>query len=171
MPPDGLSVGVGGGDDGVGDGDDGVGDGFGLVVVGPGLGFFVLLALGEGEGLGDGEAEREYLRSHCRQTGGVVGLGKSLMGRPAWAAFMKVAQMMVLHSPPQATRPWMRPIGVFSFAYPIHTAVASCGVYPQNQASAWLSVVPVLPAAGRPMKPLGYAVPPVMTPLSACVTQ
>src|SRR3954467_2668748 len=31
------------------------------------------------------------------------------------------------------------------------TAVDICGVYPTNQASAKLSVVPVLPAAGQPM--------------------
>ena len=33
---------------------------------------------------------------------------------------------------------------------PTHTAVASCGVNPTNQALALLPVVPVLPALGRP---------------------
>src|SRR5258706_4346533 len=53
-----------------------------------------------------------------------------------------------------AQNPEMPPrlvIGVSASGSPIDTAVVICGVYPTNQASAFKSVVPVFPAAGRPM--------------------
>src|SRR5437764_6514323 len=42
-------------------------------------------------------------------------------------------------------------ISMRAFGYPTQTAVDIRGVYPTNHASAKLSVVPVLPAAGQPM--------------------
>src|SRR5580765_1509430 len=52
-------------------------------------------------------------------------------------------------------RPLPLPIPV-----PTQTAVASCGVMPANQVWTWESVVPVLPADGRPGTPRPWAVPP-----------
>lgn len=49
----------------------------------------------------------------------------------------------------------------------IMTAVASCGVYPTNQAERLLSVVPVLPAAGRPSPRAAKPVPSLTTFRSA----
>src|SRR5699024_1701142 len=55
---------------------------------------------------------------------------------------------------------------------PTQIALLSCGVYPANQDCRWLSVVPVLPAAGRPFaSALPSAVPPgSKVPVSSSVT-
>src|SRR5438067_12942333 len=57
--------------------------------------------------------------------------------------------------PPRVTRP--------PCALPIQTAVASCGVKPQNHAFVLFEVVPVLPAVGRPDSWALVPVPPWTT--------
>src|SRR5689334_7449096 len=56
---------------------------------------------------------------------------------------------------------------LLSSGVPTHTAVVSCGVYPTNQVSLFLSVVPVLPAAIRP--PLSLLAEPVPPGLRTAV--
>ena len=64
---------------------------------------------------------------------------------------MKRRQMSAGNVPPATAIPCTFSIGICACGYPTQTIVWSCGVNPQNHASAWLSVVPVLPAAGRPI--------------------
>jgi hypothetical protein len=63
---------------------------------------------------------------------------------------MKSFQIVAGKVPPATAIPCTFSIGISPPGYPTHTVVSSCGVKPENQASAWLSVVPVLPAEGRP---------------------
>ncbi len=77
-------------------------------------------------------------------SGGVNGSS----GWPASAADMNFCQTVAGQVPPKIGPNFpTRRIGIRALGSPIHTAVTSCGVYPTNQASLSLSVVPVLPAA------------------------
>ena len=58
----------------------------------------------------------------------------------------------------------------FASSFAISTAAASCGVYPTNQALLLSSVVPVLPAAGRPSACAAKPDPFVTTLFNAYVT-
>ena len=73
---------------------------------------------------------------------------------------MKVCQISAGKVPPVTdVMPWTVPIGFSPFGCPIQTTVASCGTQPANHASASLSVVPVLPATGRPGSAAAVPVP------------
>src|SRR5664279_2603677 len=95
--------------------------------------------------------------------GGGTTPGKSATGVSANAAPSNPCQICAGHEPPVTV---MRVVGgcilISLEGKPTHTAVTSCGVYPTNQASAQLSLVPVLPAAGRPIRAL-MPVPRVTT--------
>ncbi len=71
------------------------------------------------------------------------GSGNSSAGRPRVAPIMKSAQIGSAARAPVMPRP----IGRF-WSYPTHTPHTRLGVYPTNHASAYSSIVPVLPAAG-----------------------
>ncbi len=94
------------------------------------------------------------------------GSAKPRMGSPWCAARMYRFHICAGRLPPNTWgSPWMlyseRRV---SSGYPSHTTVAYWGVYPANHASVYSSVVPVLPATGRPIWPLVRPVPRVMTP-------
>src|SRR4028119_1462381 len=65
--------------------------------------------------------------------------------------------MGATYTPPVAPPP----MGLL-LSLPTQTAVDNCGVYPTNQISRSEDVVPVLPAAGRPIFAF-FPVPPVIT--------
>ena len=88
----------------------------------------------------------------------------------ASAPLEKSCQICAGHDPPVTV---MRVVGGrierSSSGNPTHTAVTSSGVYPTNQASAHSSLVPVLPATGRPIRAF-TPVPRVTTCCSTPVT-
>ena len=136
----------------MGDGERSVGDGERSVGVG----------LGVGEGVG----------FFTTKVGGVIsigffppintGFGKVNFGCPISAPFINAVHTRAGKVPPVTE---VRPPIPFNVCDALslknETEAASCGVYPLNQAEAFCSLVPVLPAAGLP-KP---AVPEVAVPL------
>jgi hypothetical protein len=108
------------------------------------------LVLGGGGGGGGGGVSAYGPRSNVLYTGCVFGSGKSTAGVLPIADSMNSLQIWVGKVGPETVIPCTSSMGISPEAYPIHTDVASVGVYPQNQASALFSVVPVLPADGRP---------------------
>src|SRR3954467_13675882 len=89
-----------------------------------------------------------------------AGVGNACTGWPASAAFIACCQISAGNVPPK-TSPTPPAETVFDgLTLPIHTDVHSWGVKPVNQALVLLSVVPVLPADGRPDSARPYAVPP-----------
>ncbi len=69
---------------------------------------------------------------------------------------------------------WGEVSGVFPSAYPTQTTAESSGVYPANQASWLLSVLPVFPATGRPMRacwPVPRRVPSVRVAVTCSTTE
>ena len=74
------------------------------------------------------------------------------------AAFMYWPQISAGNVPPSTLAPWNSgPIGMRPCGKPTQVDVASRGEKPTNQASEFLSVVPVLPPTGQPV----LARPPV----------
>src|SRR5205823_3004815 len=63
---------------------------------------------------------------------------------------MNSRQIVAGNVGPETEIPCTEVMGISPCGYPIHTVASSDGVKPQNQASAKLSVVPVLPADVRP---------------------
>jgi hypothetical protein len=83
-------------------------------------------------------------------SGGAVKIGSA--GTPASAARMYRLKIRAGKLPPDTLIPWTSSIGMSPSRRPTQTAVASWGVNPTNQALPWFSVVPVLPASGRPIE-------------------
>src|SRR3954464_9259913 len=91
-------------------------------------------------------------------------------GAPDNAADMNAPHIRAGYDPPTTCTPLIT-IGSRECGFPSQTAAVSCGVYPTNQASLLPSVVPVLPAAGRPKLPSDpLAVPSEMTCVSIDVS-
>jgi hypothetical protein len=87
------------------------------------------------------------------------GSGNERTGAPARASSMNCLKMRAGTSPPNPAP------GTRASALPCHTKAASCGVNPRKFASLCPSVVPVLPATGRPSASCAFVpVPPVTTP-------
>lgn len=113
----------------------------------------------EGDSVGDGEGV--WLGVGC--AGGVYSpseppydpVTNGSAGSPSNAPRVNSAQIAVGNEPPvMFARPPVPASDTgspFLFSFIIITAVESCGVYPTNQADLLSSVVPVLPAAGRPI--------------------
>jgi hypothetical protein len=80
-----------------------------------------------------------------------AGPGKPLSGYVLSAVYMKSCQIIAGKLPPVTPIPCTFRMGTRPSGCPTHTAVARCGVKPQNQASEKSEAVPVLPAAGRPI--------------------
>ncbi len=85
--------------------------------------------------------------------------GKSRAARPSWATSMKRLQMSAGSCPP-VTLSIGRPSSL-----PTQTPQTQSGVKPTNQASRQVWLVPVLPAAGRPIA-ARTPVPRAITPFS-----
>jgi hypothetical protein len=158
---DGLGLGLG---EGLGLGlGEGLGDGLGL---GEGLGE----ELGEGVGLGAAEGEGLAPFGFTLYPW-KLGLANCWTGWPSIAVVMKSCQMRAGIEPPKTSaNPSTLCIGISPSWCPTHTQAASCGVYPQNQASSKFWPVPVLPATGRPGSAAAVPVPCVTTPWRAEVT-
>ena len=88
------------------------------------------------------------------------GAGMPTSGWPASAESMNDLKIGAADTPPKPAPP------TFDFRLPNHTAVASWGVAPMNQASERLSVVPVLPKSVWLSSCAAVPVPPVTTPRS-----
>ena len=135
------AVGVGFGAVGVGFGVVGVGWGVGLTV-----GLIVFVGPGDGEALAEAEGDVDGdmpCISPC-QLPNVHGTTAKLgCGRNLRAAAKNLPHIGAQYVPPKVD-----PIGERLFMSPIHTAAASCGVYPEYQTSQLSSAVPVLPARG-----------------------
>jgi hypothetical protein len=96
-----------------------------------------------------------------------AGSGNATVGVSASAPPSNCCQICAGHEPPVTV---MRVVGgciARSLSgKPTQTAVTSCGVYPTNHASAHSSLVPVLPATGRPIR----AFTPVPRVTTCCKT-
>ncbi len=99
----------------------------------------------------DGVVVEGLFHLEVRSGGGAGGNGTG--GTPARAGPMNSDHTCAGHLPPVTERAVAGgTIGVAASGNPTHTAVASRGVYPMNQASPWFCVVPVFPATGRSMR-------------------
>src|SRR5689334_21851032 len=82
-----------------------------------------------------------------------LGTGKVDAGTFASALDANTCQIRAGNVPPMTVmRVWGGRIFTPPSGKPTHVAATSSGVYPTNQASVLSSTVPVLPAAGRPMR-------------------
>src|SRR5262249_27857098 len=123
------------------------------VMVGVPVGVTVTVAVAVGDGDFDGVAVGVVVPT-------LAAFGNCSTGLPASGAFIICCQISAGSVPPK-TSPIPAPSTVWvGSTLPIHTDVHSCGVKPVNQALVLLSVVPVLPAAGRPVSARPKAVPP-----------
>src|SRR5687767_13902872 len=113
-----------------------------------------------GEALADADGEGDGLGATPPYTGG----GNARTGSPFSAAVMKRFHVRAGKVPPVTSpTPAKLRSGRSGRSENSATAVASCGVYPTNQAAVLRDVVPVLPAAGRPGNCAARPVPAVTT--------
>lgn len=148
-----------------------VGVGIGVRVasgVSVGVGVSVRVGVGVGVGVGairEGDMGIAPIPPIC------TGLGKYILGWPRRAPFIKAVHTLAGKVPPVTEfNPPIPLRDCEAFSLKKATEAASWGVYPLNQAEAFCSLVPVLPAAGRPKPAVPYAaVPRWTTSLSAYV--